>query len=249
MNLRAPRLEHLLARTVFPSRLGTEMANQINEMEYSFDDGVKQDIDMPDAEASYVLDVASLHRRYRDPCCRSRWINVAPSERHVGHAKTSRNSENPFATVIWLLVAPENEEHVQEVLEDLEGNGVLEYLRIVKYCLKLGENRSLLNNRRFPDGEGNELICKSAEHREALDLLCDVHDFQSSNEPVTAIIYFQDDNHAISHLHYAECLSSRWLAQRYGRSPSNMEQMWVDLSRRGSFAAKQVRCVCGCPCG
>ncbi|KAH7182016.1 hypothetical protein DER46DRAFT_70420 [Fusarium sp. MPI-SDFR-AT-0072] len=218
---------------LFPSRQGTEMSNQINEMEYSFDDGVKPDIDIPDAGASSVLDGACPFPWCRDRQCQGRRINVAPSERHVDHAETSPNSEHPFATMIRHLVTAENEVCVQEVLDFLGGKKVLDDLRIVSSSLKLGENGTRLNDRRFRDREGNDLMCISAEHREALDLLCDVHGFQNSNEPVLAIIYLQEYNRAHCHLHRAlyhwhraECLSRRWLAQRYRRSPSNMEQMW-----------------------
>jgi len=177
---------------LFPSRLGTEVSNQVDEMEYSFDDSVEQDSDMPDAERLSVLDGASLYHGAGGPSCRSRWINIARSERHVGHAETSRNSKDPFATMIWLLVTLETEKDIHEVLEDQEGNGVLHHLRAVDKYLGLGENRSLLNHRRFPDGEGNDLMCKSAKHGDTLDLLCDIHDFQNSNEPVAAKVYVKD---------------------------------------------------------
>ncbi|SCO47544.1 uncharacterized protein FFNC_11610 [Fusarium fujikuroi] len=157
------------------------MSNQSNEMEYSFDDSVNRDIDVPDAEAL---------------------------------SGTSCNSEDPVVTTIGLLATDENEEQVQEVIEDLEGNGILRHLRAVDKYLKLGENRSLLNNRRFPDSEGNDLMCESAKHRDTLDLLCDIHDLQSSNEPVAAMTYFQDYNYAISHLDRAKYLLRQWLAQR-----------------------------------
>jgi len=111
------------------------------------------------------------------------------------------------------LATAENEVCVQEVLDFLKGKKVLDDLHIVSSSLRLDENRTRLNDRRFRDREGNDLMCISTEHRKALDLLCDVHDFQSFNKPVLAIIYLQEYNRALYHLHRAESRLSHWLAQ------------------------------------
>jgi hypothetical protein len=125
--------------------------------------------------------------------------------------ETSCNSEDAFARAARRLAAVKNEE-VQKMLEGLEGNVVLSILRDVGQYFKLGENRNCLNDRRFRDHEGDDFM-HVPEHREALDLLCDVSDFLSSKKQVSAIIDVADYYRHLKHLYHAERLLSHWLDQ------------------------------------